>query len=211
VSRSALIFAPLLFLSESERSFATVIDGRSKFWGRYRNALVRTVSGILEVARLQRDRLAAPEALLHAYGEVDAIFSVGAAAVCELIGKPGWIGAVDTFVSELGKVLLCLDDLDDVEEDLRDGRMNYPARVLLAGALSSEPDLALLAGDWDRRVDRAAITPLVTSLRQCLRRATKAIGPLALEPVFDLIDRTEAAVEQIHESFPPITKHPAAR
>lgn len=203
--------APLIFLTEAERAFASVIGGGARFWGRYRSALGRTVSGILEVARLQRDRLTTPDVLLRAYGDVDAIFSVGGAAVCECIGKPGWIGAVETFVSEMGKVLLCLDDLDDIEEDLRAGRVNYPARVLLADELSAGTDLALLAGEWDRRLDRAAATILVTTLRECLFRAAEAIGPLGLEGVSDLIDRTNAALGQIHESVLPTANHPTLR
>ncbi len=198
--RSSLLLAPLLFLTEANRAYSSIIDRNTGFWKHYRRAVDTTVTGIVRVAEMQRDPLVPADKLLQAYGSVDAIFSVGSLAVCERLTIPDRIPCVDEFVSEMGKVLLTLDDLEDIEEDLADGRVNYPARILLARSAVVGADLPLLARSWRRHMHVERFDEITTTLLCCLRGASLAIGPLGLQPARDLIETARTAVLSLRDA-----------
>lgn len=195
-----LALAPLLFLSEADRAFSSVIDTNAAFWEHCRSALQTTVAGIAKVAEMQRNPAAPADELLHAYGFVDAIFSVGSAAVCERMGAAEAIPLVNKFVSELGKVLLSLDDSDDIEEDLLDGRLNYPARIHLGEKIAPGTDFSLIAKNWRLHARTEGFDEIRTVLLGCLSRATDAIAPLGLQPAMDLIATATLAVRNLRET-----------
>lgn len=202
LSRTPLVLAPLLFLSEADRALASVIESDAAFWEHYRLALQTTLAGITRVAEMQRTTAAGADELLQSYGGVDAIFSVGSSAVCDRMGTGEEIPHVEEFVSELGKVLLALDDLEDIEEDLLDGRLNYPARILLGGRVGSETDLSHLAKSWRQHVSSGGYDEIRLVLLGCLSRAAEAIAPLELQPAMDLIETTRGAVQNLRKSAP---------
>jgi hypothetical protein len=192
-----LVLAPLLFLTEAERAFSSIIDSNTPFWNHYRRALETTVAGIVRVAEMQRDRTARADALLEVYGSVDAVLSVGSLAVCECMRSAEGIPRVNEFVRELGKVLLALDDMEDIEEDLLDGRLNYPARILLGRRTVAETDVRLLAKTWRPVARGKDLDVIKTALLHCLSRAGRAIGPLGLPEGMDLIETTRVAVKAL--------------
>jgi len=199
-SRSPLALAPLLFLAEADRAYSSVIDSNAGFWKHYRLALETTVTGIVRVAAMQRDRTARADEMLQVYGDVDAVFSAASCAVCERMGMPDTIPRVDEFVSEMGKVLLTLDDVEDIEEDLSDGRLNYPARILLGRRMAHAADLPLLARNWRLEVHGRGFDEMRETLLGCLSRAADAVAPLGLQSAMHLIETTESAVQHIQEA-----------
>lgn len=202
LSRSPLMLAPLLFMTEAHRAYSSVIDVNADFWKHYRLAIETTVSGIVRVASLQRDPAARATELLQCYGCVDAIFSVGAVAICEQMGMAEVIPRISRFVSELGKVLLALDDADDIEEDLADGRLNYPARILLKGRIASGTVFRPLAKTWRPNACATGYDEIKKALLRCLSRAASAIAPLELQPAMDLIGTTRAVVQDLRLRMP---------
>jgi hypothetical protein len=200
LSRSSIALAPLLFLTEAHRTFSSVFDRNAGFWEHYRKALETTVGGIARVAHMQRDSSARADELLQAYGCVDAIFSVGSSAICDRMGRAGMIPRVDGFVCEMGKVLLTLDDVEDIEEDLADGRLTYPARVLLMREIESGADIRPLARIWRTHALAGGFDAIKEVLLGCLRRANDSIAPLKLQPVTDLIETTNVAVNSLGEA-----------
>jgi hypothetical protein len=195
--RSPLVLAPLLFLTEAERAYSSIIDRDAAFWKHYRRALETTVAGIVRVDELQRDPRATANELLQAYGSVDAIFSVGPSAVCERLAIRDRIPRVWKFVRELGRVLLVMDDLEDIEEDIADGRLNYPARILLGRRRVAETDVRLLAKTWHPVVRAKEFDEIKATLLHCLSRAGNAIRPLGLPGAMDLIETTRLAVNSL--------------
>ncbi len=115
-------------------------------------------------------------------------------------GIPEGIPCVNEFVSELGKVLLVLDDLEDIEEDLADGRLNYPARILLGRKIAVDTELPLLVKTWHRHTHAERFDEITTTLQRCLSRAENAIGPLELPPAMDLIETTKTAVRNLRRA-----------
>jgi len=197
LSRSPLAPATLLFLTEADRAYSSVFNRNTDFWKHYRRALGTTVTGIIRVAEMHRDLAVPARELLQVYGSVDAVLSIGSLAVCVCRGMADWIPRVNAFVRELGKVLLALDDMEDFEEDLADGRLNYPARILLIGRRVGKADLSLMARTWHRHVRVEGFDEIKTTLLRCLSRAGDAIGPLRLQPAMELIETTRGAVRNL--------------
>jgi hypothetical protein len=148
---------------------------------------------------MQRDPSSRADELLQAYGRVDALFSVGSSAVCERMGLADRIPPVNEFVAELGKVLLALDDAEDIEEDLANGRLNYAARILLDRRRGPGTDLPLLVKSWRLHVRAGGFGEIRGTLLGCLSRAAAAIAPLGLQPAIDLIETTRGAVRSLGE------------
>ncbi len=209
--RTVLPLATLLFLSEAHRAYSSVTETTAAFWNHYWLALRTTVGGIVRVADMQRNLTASADELLQGYGCVDAIFSVAPTAVCERMGAAEEIPRLNEFVSELGKVLLALDDAEDIAEDLADGRLNYPARILLEGNVASEADLTLLAKTWRLHARAEGFAEIRKALLDCLARARRAIAPLGLPPAILLIDTTSIAVQNLptlQDAFRPTPRLP---
>jgi hypothetical protein len=200
LTRSPLALAPILFMSESARAFTPFMGAKTAFRQHYHEAIESTARGIALVAEMQREPVADPDRLLELYGLVDAALAVGSLAVCHLVGRGEWVLRVRTFVSELGKVLLVLDDLDDVEEDLKDGRITYPVRALLTAAAAANPDPRALSESWKNRAHPAGFSPLSDVLGEALRRAASAIESLGLREAMNLIGRVDHAVRRIVDS-----------
>ncbi len=194
LARSPLTMAPLLFLTEAQRAFSSVLDSETGFCEHYRRAVETTVAGITRVAELQRSPVARADELLEAYGCVDAVLSVASSAVCEKTGRVDEIPHVNDFVRELGKVLLALDDAEDIEEDLADGRLNYAARVVLEPEFAGGGDFPSVATTWRLHVRTEGYDEIRQALLGCLVRATKAIVPLELPHALDLINTTKNEV-----------------
>jgi hypothetical protein len=195
IPRSPLTVAPLLFLTEAQRAFSSVIGSEAVFWEGYRLAISTTVAGITRAAEMQRIPAARADDLLDAYGCVDAVLSVASSAVCEQLGAVEDIRHVNDFVGELGKVLLALDDAEDIGEDLADGRLNYAARVVLEPEFVGGTDLPSLARTWRLHTRAEGADEFRETLLGCLTRAARAIVPLELPPAVNLIETTKKSVQ----------------
>jgi hypothetical protein len=170
-----LVFAADGFLVEAERAFARHVRSED-FWAFFRQALEQTAHGILEADALQRRTTGSVKPLCAAYTRVSAIFKVGSAAICLPANRRAAFARAERFADHLAVAGQLLDDLEDLHEDLADGRCNAAARVLapgvgpadataserLAHAVVAGPRLKALLDMVDRRIGmaRAAIAPL---------------------------------------------------
>lgn len=199
LSRSPLTMAPLLFLTEAQHALSVVTDAMPGFREHYRHAVETTVAGITRAAELQRNPAARADDLLEVYGCVDAVLSVASSAVCMSMGAIEEIPHIHDFVEELGKVLLALDDAEDIEEDLADERLNYAARMFLVPEFVRGADLPSLARSWRLHTREGGIKEFRERLAGCLTRAEGAILPLGLPPVHELIGTIKLEVHRLTE------------
>jgi hypothetical protein len=140
-----LIYAADQFLFEAERTFGRHFARSSRFWSLFHDALEASTRSIVRVDGMQRVADGRPEDLLKGYAEVAAIFKVGTAAVCIKTRRLTDLDALSRFADEMSMAGQIVDDLEDVEEDLRRGRFNYVAKRLLAGrTATSDEALPLL-------------------------------------------------------------------
>ena len=97
-----------------------------------------------------------------------------------------------------------LDDVEDIGEDLEDGRLNYPARILLEGSSASDNDPALLAKTWRLHVRPEGLDDVRKALLGSLDRAAEAIAPLGLQPAMDLITAARVEVQDLRDGLPDV-------
>jgi len=186
LGRTSLAVAPALLHCEAARVFMSMIGNRPQFWRYYYRAVRGTIGGILRASALQRDPGAPEKDLLESYAEVDSIFTIGPAAIYMVGGNRTAHGNVRALVGEFGKAFQILDDMEDVEEDLSDGRFNYAARVLsrVCGRPAG-PDLLrnMTPGDLNR-----GLAEIASTLGRIATRASRLnarIGSPVPEEVFE--------------------------
>ncbi|HEX2444162.1 MAG TPA: hypothetical protein VHJ77_09485 [Vicinamibacterales bacterium] len=172
-----LVFAADGFLVEAERAFARHVRDEA-FWAFFRQALERTAHGILEADALQRRTNGSVRPLCAAYARVSAIFKVGSAAICLPANRRAAFARVERFADHLAVAGQLLDDLEDVHEDLSDGRCNAAAKLLTPGVGPADPTVgerithALVAG--------TRLKTLLDIVERRIRMARAAIAPLRM-------------------------------
>ena len=122
-----------------------------EFWPRFWDLVTETLDGIAEADRLQRGARPDRRQLLAAYARVSAIFKVSSIAVLQRARKMRLYPAVSTFKDHTAKAGQILDDIEDLDEDLKAGRRNYLAARLLNSARSPEEDVDACLEEADRQ------------------------------------------------------------
>lgn len=178
VSAPGLVYAADLLLLESARAFADHVD--RGFWPVYHRCLSTTLTAILEVDALQRSAAGMPPGSVRLYARVSAIFKVGSVAILQLQRRERHQAAVARFADEVAIADQIVDDLVDLEEDLRRGRLNHVASRLLRQGT----DGPRARGDRRARIARAiehgGLAETVQDVRHRLARARQAVAPLRL-------------------------------
>jgi hypothetical protein len=128
VTDLALVYAANQFLVEAERAFAKHLPHASRFWHMFWRAFESTTQAIVRVDAMQKCIGCDPARLAREYASVGAVLKVGTAAVCIGHGRPGDVAPLGRFADECAIADQILDDLEDVDEDLRRGRFNYVAQ-----------------------------------------------------------------------------------
>jgi hypothetical protein len=123
-----LLYAGDQFLIEAERAFARHFPRPSSFWEIYRTAVETTTRSIVMVDEMQKRAGGAPARLAREYARVAAIFKVGASAIGIARGRTRDLAALRRFFDAMAVGDQILDDLADVDDDLRRGRFNYVAQ-----------------------------------------------------------------------------------
>jgi hypothetical protein len=173
-AEKGLIYVADQFLIEAERTFGRHFARSHRFWGLLHDALETSTRAILRVDQLQQEGSARPPELLEAYAQVAEIFKVGTAAVCLKQRRPRDLVALSRFADEMAMAGQIIDDLEDVEEDLRRCRFNYVAKRLLAGH-SAEPAQAVQRVAREIMLGEGALR--ILSEAEChVERASTALG-----------------------------------
>jgi len=129
-NESWLILAADDLIIEAQGLFARHIEGRP-FWSLFRNAMRRTLTGIAEVDRLQCQPRGMPASARQLYGDVASVLSIGVGATLARTNRLGEFSMFERFAADLAIAGQLLDDLADVEEDAKRGRLNAAATLLI--------------------------------------------------------------------------------
>ena len=184
------------YLVESVAAFSR--HAGREFWPLFWALVTETLDGIAEADRLQRCTRPDRRALLAAYARVAAIFKVGSLAVLQRARRMHLYPAVSRFKDHTAMAGQILDDLQDLDEDLEDGRRNYvAARVLQAPRLRKEPrdPKAMVAGRL------FAGDHVDACLEEADRQLAAAGRALTLAPAQRHINRQRQQVDWVRASF----------
>jgi len=165
-------------LMEAERTFARHVD-TPVFRTLFRDAIDTTCEAGLRIDALQRNGGARRE-VLPAYAAAAAIFKLGTAAVCMAYRRTTMTPLLYRFCDEIAIAAQIMDDIHDLDVDVKSGRINYAAACLRNGGVDASgaaPDdmaKAILRDD--------GIGALADEVERHLRRAMRAAAKLPLPP-----------------------------
>ena len=183
-----LIFIADDLLVESRRSFARHFsDGR--FDALCDEYLRATLRAILEVDGLQSRAGAMTVNRVDLYARVSAVFKVAAAAVCLRSRREDLLPVISQFYDRLAIASQLVDDLFDLDEDLKRGRYSVAANVIFDGAGRRRQTRGPDAGLARSIVVNDSIGRLLSVARRQLDHAVHVIRPLRIDPA------TEYAME----------------
>ena len=133
VESSSLIFTSDQFLLEAQKIFSKYFHHSSAFWNFYRKFLKDTTLAIPLVDNFQRSSNSHAKKLLTGYAQINAIFKIGSAAVCLYFGRMKDFSYIEKFADEMAIASQILDDLQDINEDLKRKRFNYVTSIIMKG------------------------------------------------------------------------------
>ncbi len=133
-SASSLLGAAEHFLNEASGVFSRCVGNGDRFWEMYAEHLRETSQAIIEVDAMQRLRRVSLRRMRDGHARVSSIFKIGSAAVCCLTDHPDHMTHVADAFDRLAIAGQILDDFQDIEEDFRQGRLNYAARFILGAS-----------------------------------------------------------------------------
>ncbi len=188
---------------EAARCAARWFEGASPFWEIFQDAVDRTSRALVALDDLQRKPEREAHAELGLYVDLGASLKLAAAGVAVASGREReWRERISPALDHLAVAGQVLDDLEDVEDDLAAGRINYAAWWLsrpvfgeTREALAAVVAFSLATGD--------RLGGLVEVARRRAVAAADVLGPAICPPVHRYlgiyrcrIDGVEAAIER---------------
>ncbi len=131
-------------LVEASRCAARHFEGSSPFWSVFQGSIEATSRAIASLDELQRTAEREPHKELKLYVDLAACLRIAAAAMA--IGADReelWEQRIAPALDRLAVAGQILDDLQDLEEDLRAGRLNYAAWSLGRPIFGATPEATL--------------------------------------------------------------------
>jgi hypothetical protein len=190
-----LLFVANEFLLEAERTFARRSGHPVAEY--VRGTIAETSRAILAADALQRREIASVSALISLHAGVSAIFKAAPAAICLAHGDLKALEHAERFADGLAVAGQLIDDFEDIDADLDDGRLNLAARVL---APHVSPRQSGARGAVHRAIVEGTRLPrLFALIRQHVSASRAAIAPLDLpdaDPYLDQVDRDVDAFER---------------
>jgi len=178
---SRLFFAADQFLAESNEIFFRYQPDTKPFWSIYNGSIRKSVLAFWEVDEMQKRRGVSFREMRWGYARVASIFKIGAAAICYIAGHPQDFRTVEKAADRLAMAGQILDDFEDMNEDLEQGRLNYAARYIMGSLkvnVDKEMKTLILA---DRVLHSNRINRLFGEIICYVQEARNALGPLKMD------------------------------
>jgi len=193
------------FLVESLESMDRAREADAKSRAFYRTCLQTTVDGILEVRMLEGSPGTFDEHHLALHSRVSSIFKVATAAVCTVHRRSTELAWLIPLQDELAVVGQICDDLQDLEDDLREGRYTFAANALI-GARTGE---AITHADAMHRAAEGMLSSartdrIVLALERAASTARALVPDTAPAPLHELVaslqKRSSVLRQNLHEA-----------
>jgi len=199
---SKLLFATDIFLAEAHNIYSQYLPYSNRFWALNKNYLQESILAIWEVDIMQQRRSVSLKQIRSGYAQECSIFKIGSAAVCNLTGRLRDFNLVEAAVDELAIAGQIYDDLQDMDEDLKRGRLNYATRFILGSSNISKVD-------FKKATDLVAINLLSTNRMQRLlnriikhvHRADNILAPLKLSNAHQYLSEYVSSLEIIADAL----------
>lgn len=134
VADRSLLFAADHLLLASREAFEPHFPGDGEFWNSFNGSFRRTLNAVIAVDECQLHGHPGHAAAAALVRQGYSVCNIGSYAVCRRAGKQRLFAAVARCTGEIAVVGQFLDDLEDMNDDYRRGRVNYAAWVLLGSS-----------------------------------------------------------------------------
>ena len=115
-------------LIEAARRAAEHFSSRSSFWEIFWGTIETTSRTIQRLDRLQRTTDRDPEEEIALYADLSACLKIASAAVCVKAGREeDWRHRISPALDSLAAAAQVVDDVRDLRDDIRAGKINYAA------------------------------------------------------------------------------------
>jgi len=199
-NRPSLIYAGDEFLLKANRVFSLHFRASSSFWDFFYSSLRESLRAIVALNDLQLSGNARGAELLKYYTKEYSLCKIGSYAICLQGRRSADFSQVSAFSDEMAVIGQVVDDLQDIKEDIEDGRLNYAAGFLLRGEesrnLTSRQLLKRIARDL---LLTDASTRLFRQLHRRLSRAEKLIRPLRLSNASEYLDFYRMSLDNMED------------
>lgn len=198
----ALVFAANLFLLEAEKVLSRYFAADSAFWNIFRDVQKKTIYAILENAAMHHSRQKSPGQLLAGYAKLSTHFNLAPAAVCLRYQRMQDFPHLTKFSIALAVAGQIIDDLEDIQEDLRCGKYNYAAQQLLpVRGKKIKPVKNISAAIAKEMLLSPGIHALFDQVCRYLKRAEQAIKPLDIKEAEQLVKAYQNGMQQMQNRF----------
>jgi hypothetical protein len=190
-----LLFVANEFLLEAERAFARC--SRPEVAEYVRGTIAETSRAILAVDVLQRRDIASVSEMTALYAAVAAIFKAAPAAICLAHDDFRALGHAEAFADGLAVAGQLIDDFEDIDADLEDGRLNLAVRILAPRVCPRQPGARRAA--HRAIVEGTRLPKLFALIREHVSASRAALAPLDLpdaEAYLQQVDRDVDALER---------------
>jgi hypothetical protein len=152
----SLMFAADHLLLDAHEAFEHHFARGSPFWDTYLSSLRRTLNAIVATDQRQIHRFGSVKSVRALAREGYAVCTLGVYAVCLKQRRMRLFSAIRRCTEELAFVGQLLDDLEDMQEDMKRGRENYAMQVLSGGPAGGAKWFAMLRQSLQRAQALAA-------------------------------------------------------
>jgi len=191
----ALIYAADQLLLSAAAAFEPYFSSRSTFWPFMRDSLKKTFNAISDVDHAQLHGYGSARSTARSTAGMYAVCNLATYAVCLQTGRRRMYPRIQRCTDEIACVGQYLDDLEDIEVDLRRGRLNYAGRILAGERARGKSNVlrmvargALIDGTSDR---------FLAILRGHLERATRHAGQSGIPELVDLVKSQSELLDSI--------------
>jgi hypothetical protein len=196
-SASCLLGAADHFLAEACNVFSRHISNENRFWDMFSDNLKETSLAIIEVDAMQRRRRVSLTQMRDGHARVSSIFKIGTAAVCCLAESAGHMKHLSRGFDRLAVAGQILDDFQDIDEDFRQGRLNYAARFILgASRQAAVPREDALHHIAERLLYSDSAARLFAEVIGHVYMTSRILAPLKLPEVDDYINKYAQSLER---------------
>lgn len=182
------------FLLEVESFLGDYFPRNNHIHAIYPQLLRQTSHNIYRTVTLQEQYDPSPRDLLECYAGVGAIFHLGPSVLCMRYGKQEYAAPLRDLYSHLVVVCQILDDLTDISEDLRQGKVNFAAAVLLSSYSDGERSRDDALENIGRNIIRCGVGSVFEEVYQNLSAAAAIAADLDLTEIHEYVGRYRAGV-----------------
>ncbi|MCB9211818.1 MAG: class 1 isoprenoid biosynthesis enzyme [Ignavibacteriales bacterium] len=124
------------FLFEAEETLLNYFEKDNSFWKIFYQLLKETTQAMYEKTHLEKLFQQSPDKIIHFSGKEASVLNIGTAAVCSKCNKMKEFQLLKKMTYHLVVSRQIIDDLFDIEEDLKIGKYNYAASLFFNNNLA---------------------------------------------------------------------------